>query len=69
MGGEVGGVVVLRLDRHGRSHNITAECCVGSSGKKGVEGDDEDDGLASRLAKGGVRWRVWMWSRGSCLMV
>lgn len=59
-------LLLLRLDRHCRSHNIAAECCVGSSGKS----RDDDDGLASRVSKAGGRELSEKvgWSRGSCLM-
>lgn len=55
-------VCLLGLDRHGRSHNIAAECCVGSSGER-------DDGLMSRVSvKAGGRSVGWVMSMGSCLM-
>lgn len=39
-------LLLAGLDRHCRSHNIAAECCVWSSGESG-------DGLASRCSKAG----------------
>lgn len=61
---EAGLLGVLRLlaglDRHCRSHNIAAECCVWSSG--------ESVGLESRFSKAGGRVDGKAWSTGSCLM-
>lgn len=51
------------LDRHCRSHNIAAECCVRSS-------DERADGLASTFSKagGGKALGKVEVSKGSCLM-
>ena len=56
-------MLLAGLDRHCRSHNIAAECCVWSRG--------ESVGLDSRWevskAGGMVDGKGW-WSSGSCLM-
>lgn len=58
----MGFLLLLRLlDRHCRSHNIAAECCVWS-------GSESMDGLESRLSKAGGRMVGKVWSVGSCLM-
>ena len=56
-------VLVLRLDRHCRSHNIAAECCVWSSGK-GL-----DDDFTSRLSNTGDMETGNDVASGSCLMM
>lgn len=59
---KVGEVLLLMvLDRHCRSHNIAAECCVGSR----VSNDD----FESRLSKAGGRIRGSELSSGSVLIV
>ena len=56
-------VLLLLLDRHGRSHNIAAECCVWSSRERVV------CGLMSRFSKAGGRDVGKVASEGSCLML
>lgn len=53
--------LLRRLDGHGRSHNISAECCVAS--RCGREPD-----LESSASKAGGEMVVG-WSKGSILMV
>lgn len=48
-------------DRHGRSHNNAADCCVRSDSER-------VDGFESRLSKAGGRARKF-WSKGSCLIM
>jgi hypothetical protein len=57
-------LLLLGLDRHCRSHNIAAECCVGSSGKS----RDDFESMLSKAGGRELREKVLL-SRGSCLMV
>lgn len=57
---EVGWFVCATLDRHGRSHNIAAECCVWSRGER-VD-------FSSRSMMAGGMCKGDMVSMGSCLM-
>lgn len=55
-------LLLRRLDRHCRSHNIAAECCVGSSGESRAD-------FESELSKAGGRaLRVKEFSLGSCFI-
>lgn len=49
-------------DRHGRSHNNAADCCVRSDSER-------VDGFESRLSKAGGRVEKLLKSRGSCLIM
>lgn len=66
--------LLLLLDRHCRSHNIAAECCVGSRREEGARSEDEGAivmALPSRLEVIGdmVEGKRGGSAIGSCLML